>query len=183
MRRIAMTILCTLTFACTPQLFPPGTLKDIDPKFDFSRWQMFPSSMDNHKIQLGARIIQSHAKDQTVTIVADQLPIVEHPAYGPKETGKAQARLFAIVYQGKLGPLFLHKGNRLIVVGYTRSPVQVEVEEVLRNLPAMTAQCLHIWQTGDHDIADSHASGAGYPVLREETYCGGEMPWSPMGNF
>jgi starvation-inducible outer membrane lipoprotein len=182
-RIAAMTVVCTLASACTPQLFPPDTLKDVDPKFDFSRWRMAPTSMENHKVQLGGRIVYSHTKDQTVRIVAAQLPIVEHPAYGPKETGKSHARLFAILYQGTLDPLFLQPGNRLIVVGYTRTQIQVEVEDVLRNLPAMTAECLHIWQTGDHDIADFHASGAGYVVLKEETYCGEEMPWSALGNF
>ena len=152
-------------------------------EFDFSRWRMVPTSMENHKVQLGARIVQSGTKDQMVTIVAAQLPIAEHPTYGPKETGKSRARLFAILYEGKLDPSFLHAGNRVIVVGHTRAPILAEVDDALLSLPAMTAQCLHIWQTGNHDIADFHASGAGYVVLKEDTYCGGEMPWSPMGNF
>ena len=177
-----MTIVSTLTFACAPQLFPSGSLKDIDPNFDVTRWRMFPTSMDNQKVQLGGRIIQSGSKDKTVTIVVAHLPIVEHPAYGPKETGKHHVE-FAILYQGKLDPLFLQTGNRVIVVGYTRSPIRVEIDEVLRSLPTVTAQCLHIWQTGDRDISDFHASGAGYVVLKEETYCGGEMPWSPLGHF
>jgi starvation-inducible outer membrane lipoprotein len=158
-------------------------LKDVDPNFDFSRWRMFPNSAENHKIQLGGRIVQSHGKDQTLTIVAAQLPIVDHPAYGPKDTAKSSSRLFAILYQGKLDPPFLHTGNRLIVVGYTLPPIRVEVEDVLRSLPAMTGQCIHIWQTGNSDIADFHSGGAGHVVLKEDTYCGGEMPWSPIGNF
>jgi len=182
-RAIAMTIVSLVAFACTPQLFPPGTLMDVDPKFDFSRWRMFPNSVKNHKVQLGGRIVQSYSKDQTLTIVAAQLPIAEHPAYGPKETAKSSTRLFVILYQGKLDPPFLHTGNRLIIVGYTRPPILVEVEDILRSLPAVTAECIHIWQTGNSDIADFHGSGAGHVVLKEDTYCGGEMPWSPMGNF
>ena len=114
--------------------------------------------------------------------MAARLPIVEHPAYGPKETRKSGGE-FAIVYEGKLDPLFLQAGNRVIVVGQTRPPIRVEVDDVLRSLPTVTAQCLHIWQTGDKDIADFQSSGAGYAVLKEETYCGGETPWSPMGVF
>lgn len=181
-RAIAVTIISTLTFACTPSFFPPGTLKDVDPNFDFTRWRMFPNSVENQKVQLGGRIVQSGSKDQTLTIVAAHLPIVDHPAYGPKETGKSHA-VFAILYHGKLDPVFLHTGNRLIVVGYTRPPILVEVDDVLRSLPTITAQCLHIWKTGDHDIADFQSSGAGYAVLKEDTYCGGEKPWSPLGNF
>jgi hypothetical protein len=117
-----------------------------------------------------------------VTIVAARLPNVEHPAYGPKETGKSPA-VFAILYRGKLDPSFLHAGNRLIVVGYTRPAIRVEVDDMLRSLPTIAAQCVHIWQTGNHDIADFHAAGAGHVVLKEDTYCGGETPWSPLGNF
>lgn len=91
--------------------------------------------------------------------------------------------MFAILYRGKLDPSFLHAGNRLIVVGYTRPAIRVEVDDMLRSLPTIAAQCVHIWQTGNHDIADFHAAGAGHVVLKEDTYCGGETPWSPLGNF
>ena len=182
-RAIGMTIVSLVTFACIPQLFPAGTLQDVDLNFDFTSWRMSPRSVaDNHKAQLGGRIVKSTSNDQTLTIVAAHLPIAEHPAYGPREIGKSHA-VFAILYQGKVDPLFLHPGNRLIVVGYTRSPIRVEVDDVLRSLPTITAQCLHIWQTGDHDIADFQASGAGYAALKEETYCGGDKPWSPLGYF
>ena len=178
-----MTIASVLTVACIPQFFPPGTLKDVDHNFDFTQWRLSPNSVgDNHKVQLGGRIVQSQRKDDTLTLVAAHLPIVEHPAYGPKETGKSHA-LFTILYKGTLDPLFLHKGNRFIVVGHTSPETLVEVDDVLRSLPTITAQCLHIWQTGDHEIADSQSSGAGYPVLREDTYCGGKRPWSPLGYF
>ena len=138
--------------------------------------------MENHKVQFGGRIVQSQNTGQTVTIVAAHLPIVEHPAYGPKDTGKTRGE-FAVLYEGKIDPLFLQGGNRLIVVGHIRPPIRVEVDDVLRSLPAVSAQCLHIWQTGGKDIADFAASGAGHEILREETYCGGETPWSPMGLY
>lgn len=172
----------SLLFGCTPALFPSGTLKDVDRNFDFTRWWMSPISMENHKVQLGGRIVQSSMKGPTVTIVTAQLPIVEHPAYGPKETRKL-SREFVILYQGKIDPVFLHPGNRLIVVGRIVPPIRVEVHDVLRILPTVTAQCVHIWQTGDKDIEDFASSGAGYIVLREETYCGDETPWAPMSLY
>jgi starvation-inducible outer membrane lipoprotein len=182
-RLFAITIVSLLPSACTPQLFPPGTLKDVDQKFDFTSWRRVPSSVqNNHKVQLGGRIVTAHSKDETLTFVAAHLPIVQHPAYGPKETRKSHD-VFAILYHGKLDPLFLQPGNRLIVVGYTGPSILVEVDDVLRSLPAITAQCIHIWQTGNSDIADFHASGAGHVVLKEDTYCGDESPWSPLGIF
>ena len=53
----------------------------------------------------------------------------------------------------------------------------------VRNLPAMTAQCVHIWQTGNSEIADFHSGGSGHVVLKEDTYCGGETPCSPLAYF
>ena len=182
-RIVAGTIVSSLALACTPQLFPPDTLKDVDPNFDVSRWRTFPNSGENHKVQLGGRIVQSTSKDNTLAVVAAHLPIVEHPVYGPRETGNKSHAFFAIIYQGNLDSLFLQAGNRLIVVGFTGPPIQVVVDDVLRSLPTITAQCIHIWQTGNSNIADFQASGAGYAVLKEDTYCGGERPWSPLGYF
>ena len=114
--------------------------------------------------------MQSDIKGDTITIVAIQLPIVEYPAYGPKDTKKRSGD-FAIQYHGKINPLFLQPGNRLIVVGHTRTPMRVEVDDILRSLPTMNARCIHLWNTGGRDIANFSSSGAGYETLREETYC------------
>ena len=58
-----------------------------------------------------------------------------------------------------------------VIVGYTRSPIEIGIDEVPRSLPTMSAQCIHIWNTGGSKIADYTSSGAGYEALREETYC------------
>ena len=47
----------------------------------------------------------------------------------------------------------------------------VAIEDSQRSLPALTAQCLHIWNTGGKEIADFPNFGAGYQPLEEETYC------------
>jgi hypothetical protein len=167
---VATTIIQLLISACKPQLFPAEVKEGVDPNFDFSRWRTLPTQAEHHKIQLGGFIVQSDTKGETVTIVAIQLPIVDHPAYGPKDTKKRTGE-FAIVYQGKIDPVFLQAGNRLLVIGHTRAPMRVEVDDILRSLPTMTAHCIHFWNTGGRDIADFSSSGAGYEMLREETYC------------
>ena len=153
-----------------PQIFPSDVMQDVDPSFDFSRWRSLPNQALERKIQLGGSILQSERKDGNVTIVARQLPIVEHPAYGPKDTGKLSGE-FAIAFPGPVDPQFLRRGNRLIVVGTTKAPSVVVVDELPRNLPTMSAQCLHIWNTEGRDIADFQSFGAGYETLPEETYC------------
>ena len=102
--------------ACShPQLFSSDVMKDVDPNFDFSRWRTVPNQALERKIQLGGSILQVERQDGGVTIVARQLPIVEHPAYGPKDTGKTGGE-FATIFQGPIDPQFLQRGNRMIAV-------------------------------------------------------------------
>ena len=151
-------------------LFPPEVLKGVDPNFDFARWRMLPNQAEANKIQLGGRIIQSEVTGDRVAIVVTQLPIVDHPAYGPKDTGKKSGE-FAISYQGKIDAPFLQRGNRIIVVGTTHAPMVVNVDDLPRSLPTVVAQCVHLWNTGGRDISDFPSYGGGYETLEEQTYC------------
>ncbi len=173
MTRVSATILavCLGAAACSPvQLFPPEVMEGVDPNFDFSRWRMVPNQALERKIQLGGSIMQSERKDGNVTIVATQLPIVEHPAYGPKDTGKRTGE-FAIIFQGSIEPPLLQRGNRVIVVGTTSTAKVVSVDDIPRSLPTVTAKCVHLWNTGGRDIADFPSYGAGYETLEEDTFC------------
>jgi len=157
--------------ACShPQLFSSDVMKDVDPNFDFSRWRTVPNQALERKIQLGGSILQVERQDGGVTIVARQLPIVEHPAYGPKDTGKTGGE-FATIFQGPIDPQFLQRGNRMIVVGTTKAPSVVLVDDLHRNLPTLSARCVHIWATEGRDIADFQSFGAGYETLPEQTFC------------
>ena len=142
----------------------------VDPDFDFSHWRMVPNQARERKIQLGGSILHSERKDGNVTIVVTQLPIVEHPAYGPKDTGKRSGE-FAVTFMGQIAPPILQRGNRFIVVGITKAAKVVAVDDMLRSLPSVSAKCLHIWNTGGRDIADFPSYGAGYETLEEDTFC------------
>jgi starvation-inducible outer membrane lipoprotein len=174
MKRVSATAVLAVCLgfgACSPgQVFTPEVMEGVDPDFDFSRWRMVPNQALERKIQLGGSILQSERKDGTVTLVVTQLPIVEHPAYGPKDTGKRTGE-FAVTFQGTIESPFLQRGNRVIVVGTTRTAKVVSVEDLPRNLPTVAAKCLHIWNTGGRDIADFPSYGAGYETLEEETFC------------
>lgn len=173
MRRVSAIVLAVLLglAACSPvQVFPPGVTDGVDPNFDFSRWRMMPNQDLERKIQLGGSILQAERKDGNVTIVVMQLPIVEHPAYGPKDTGKRSGE-FAVTFVGQIEPNFLQRGNRLIVVGTTKAAKVVTVDDLMRSLPSVSAKCVHIWNTGGRDIADFPSYGAGYETLEEDTFC------------
>ena len=167
----AVLLVCLGLSACShSQLFPSEIMEGVDPNFDFSRWRMMPNQALERKIQLGGSIIQSERKDGNVTIVVTQLPIVEHPAYGPKDTGKRSGE-FAVTFLGPIESPFLQRGNRVIVVGTTKAAKVVSVDDVPRSLPSVSANCLHVWNTGGRDIADFPSYGAGYETLEEDTFC------------
>jgi starvation-inducible outer membrane lipoprotein len=162
---------CLIGFgACHPQLFSSDVMKDVDPNFDFSRWRAMPNQALERKIQLGGSILQVERKGGDLTIVARQLPIVQHPAYGPKDMGKTGGE-FATTFQGPIESQFLQRGNRVIVVGTTKASSVVLVDDLPRSLPTVSANCVHIWATEGRDIADFQSFGAGYNTLPEGTFC------------
>lgn len=160
----------TLSACATNAVFPADVMTRVDPTFDFSRWRMTPNQAEAKTIQLGGRILSADSKGNRLTLVVAQLPIVEHPAYGPKDTGKRSGE-FAITYTGTINAAFLQPGNRVMVVGMTRAPILVSVDDLPKSLPTVSATCLHFWNTGGRDIADFPSFGAGYETLEEETAC------------
>lgn len=164
---------CLLLAGCgTPQLFPDSIMKGVETTFDFKAWQATPSAYQGRKVQLGGRILDAQPTDDGVLIVAKQLPIVEHPIYGPSDAKKRPGSFeFTFLYRGKVEPSALSPGNRFIVIGTTQGAKSVTVDGATRSAPSLFAQCMHIWKTGGRDIADFQSSGAGYEPLEENTYC------------
>ena len=158
--------------ACAPtyNVFPTKIMEDVDHNFDFSRWGMATDGSQSKKVQLGGRIMQSQASGGTVTIAISQLPIVDHPAYGPKDNGKNNGD-FVIIYHGQIEKADLQPGNRVMVVGTTRPSKVITVNDLSRNFPIVEAQCLHFWNTQGREIADFPFFEAGYVTLKQETVC------------
>ncbi len=161
-----------VTSACAPtyQIFPSKVMEDVDPKFDFSHWRMATDEPRSKKVQLGGRIVQSQVSGETVTIVVSQLPIVNHPTYGPKDNGKNNGD-FVVFYRGQVDSADLQRGNRVMVVGAPRPWKVVTVNELSRNFPIVEAHCLHFWHTQGREIEDFPFYEAGYVTIKQETVC------------
>lgn len=170
-RGLPIILACLVLSACgAPLLFPKSVTDGVDTNFDFIVWRNTPNAKVDRKIQLGGKVLGADLQGNETIIVAIQLPIVEHPAYGPKDTGKRTGE-FAITFAGKLPPNNLASGHRIIAVGTTQKARVVTLEDSKRTLPTIQAHCIHIWKTGGRDIADFSSVGAGYETLEEETYC------------
>ena len=70
----------------------------------------------------------------------------------------------------------LRRGNKLVVVGMTARPGTEMIGGAPRVLPHLMAQCLHIWNTRELEMADfSYYGGAmGHHPPEEETFCLGD---------
>lgn len=167
-------------FGCAANTpFPPKVMEKVSPTFHFEAWRDAPPSNPSGqsdagiRIELGGRIIQATRSGKGIVIVAEQLPIVSHPVYGPTEdverTGDYE---FAFLYPGELEMLDLMRGNRFMIVGTTTSRQPVVVNGVPKTEPFLIADCIHVWQTGGSEIAEfKEDAGGGFSPLPENTYC------------
>lgn len=164
---------CAALGACTPPpIFQKTVMDGVEPTFNFNIWRTAPNEVLGRKIQVGGRIVQADSTEEGVLIVGIQLPIVEHPVYGPTEVGKRPGVFeFAFLYAGKIEPSALSPGNRFIVVGTIQRARIVEVDGAPKSEPFLLARCVHIWKTEGREIADFPTVGAGYYPLEEKTYC------------
>ena len=177
MRTGLATVVCLVLEACaTPQLFQSHIMHDVDTQFDFHAWREAPSTSKGRKVQLGGRIVEVEPTENGVLIIADQLPIVEHPAYGPTAAGRRPGVFeFAFLYPGQIESSALTGGNRFIVVGTIQGAKAVMVGGARKSEPYLIARCVHIWKTQGNEISDFPMVGADYYPLEENTYCAASL--------
>jgi starvation-inducible outer membrane lipoprotein len=171
---------CTVLLGCAaPSPFPPEVMDKVTPTFQFEAWRDASPTNESGKsdagikVELGGRIVQATKNGKGIVIVAEQLPIMKQPVYGPTEDAKRTGdHEFAFLYLGELEPLDLMNGNRFIIVGTTTSRQPVLVNGVPKTEPFLLADCIHVWQTGRTEIAEfKEDAGAGYAPLPEKTSC------------
>ena len=160
--------------------FPPEVMDKVSPTFHFEAWRDAGPTNESGKsdsgikVLLGGRIVQAIKNGKGIVIVAEQLPIVNHPVYGPAEgeVKRPGDHEFAFLYGGELELLDLMKGNRFIIVGTTTSRRPVLTNGIPKTEPFIIADCIHVWQTGGAEIAEfKEDAGGGYSPLPETTYC------------
>lgn len=172
---------CAVLSGCAANTpFPSEVMEKVSPTFHFEAWRDAGPTNESGKsdagikVMLGGRIVQTSKKGKGIVIVAEHLPIVNHPVYGPAEgeVKRPGDHEFAFLYEGELEPLDLMKGNRFIIVGTTTSRRPVLVNGIPKTEPFVIADCIHVWQTGEAEISEfKEDAGGGYSPLPETTYC------------
>jgi starvation-inducible outer membrane lipoprotein len=155
-----------------PALFPSDVTRDMAwTEFGVVRAQ--PDVFKGRVVQLAGRIVGVEQSADGYLIRAQELPMQEHPAYGPAETRKATPE-FAISYPGTLDPAARWYGNKLVVIAVAQGTQDITVEGNVRSEPLVKAKCMHIWKTGEYGsygIEDFPHTTDGYYPLEHQTYC------------
>jgi len=180
MIRSLVAIFAISLLGCAAQSpFPPQVMDKVSPTFDFEAWKDSPptnvtgKSDSGHMVQLGGRIVQADKLPKGTLIVAEQLPIGNHPVFGPTEPSNRTGDYeFALQYPDELPPGALRSGNRFIVVGTTNGRTNVLMNGAPKTKPLLVADCIHVWETGRAEIESFKENvGAGFSPLPEQTYC------------
>jgi starvation-inducible outer membrane lipoprotein len=181
MKVAALVVSLTLWFtlgACNGPMFPRPVIKDVAPDFDFKAWKHGRYELSSQaggfpgKVQVGGEIVAVEHKSDLMLIVADRLPIFEHPKYGPRKVSRELDSLFAIEFEKITDPTWLQRGNFFIVIGKPEGFKRVLVDDVAQHEPYLVAECIHIWKNQGRDIASfPFETGAGYYPLEEQTFC------------
>ena len=183
MRMIGLFAVGILLEACTTApLFPPEIMKNVETNtFDVEAWrkQTYQPSSTNfvpHKVELGGEIVEVIRKPEGIILLVEKQPIKNYAADGSKSAKRGDSFWYAITFNGAPEPGMLRRGNKLVVVGMTDRPGTEMIGGAPRVLPHLTAQCLHIWNTRELEMADfSYYGGAmGHHPPEEETFCLGD---------
>ena len=157
--------------ASTGKVFPSKVMEGVDRHFDFSRWRMMTDGAESKKVQLGGRIravagIRRHSYSSSLV----SCPSSTTRLTDQRITGRTTENLSSSIRE-QIEDRISNRGNRVMVVGMTRPPKVVTVDDFSRSFPIVEAQCLHFWNTQGRDIEDFPFYEAGYVTLRQETVC------------
>lgn len=169
-----IAILCSSLIGCAASpLFPETALQDVNRKMEFGVLQANPDIYKGQVIQLAGRIIGVEQLKEGTFLIVHQLPMAEHPIYGPAESG-ARTGEFAVLFPGRMAPVDAAPGNRIIVVGTIQGAQETLREGTSQNEPYLVARCLHVWETAGEEIYDylvKHGGEEGDSSQIQQTYC------------
>ena len=156
----------------TAPLFPPDTISDAASS-EFGVLQAKTDVFKGRVVQLAGRIVGVEESASGTIILAQELPVEKHPAFGPTDTDKPTAS-FAILYPGKVDRNALWFGNKFIVVAVAQGQTTLAIDGIPRREPYVVARCMHVWKTGaygSYGIEDYPHTTDGYYPLEHQTYC------------
>ena len=170
---VFLSITCVVLAGCsTDPLFPTDTFSEVASP-EFGVLQAKTDVFKGRVVQLAGRIVGVEESANGTIILARELPMEKHPAFGPMETNKPMPS-FAILYQGKVDRNALWFGNKFIVLAVSQGQKTLAIDGIPRTEPYVVARCMHVWKTGEYGsygIDDFPHTADGYYPLEHQTYC------------
>ncbi|OYT20574.1 MAG: hypothetical protein CCU26_05555 [Nitrospira sp. UW-LDO-01] len=182
MPMIGLFAIWVLLEACTiTPMFPPEVMRNVETNtFDVEAWQRQTYRSSNagfvpHKVELGGEIIGVVRKTKGIVLLVEEQPVEGRSVYASKSGERGDSFWYAIAFNGSPEPSMLQRGNKLVVVGTTDSATTEMLGGAPRVVPHLLAQCLHIWNTRELEMAGfSYYGGAmGHHPAEERTFCVG----------
>ncbi len=170
---VFLSLTCLILYGCsTGPLFSPEITSDVGS----SKFGVVQAKTDVFKgrvVQLAGRIVGIEESASGTIILAQELPVENHPVFGPTETDMPTSS-FAILYPGKVDRNALWFGNKFIVVAVAQGQKTLAIDGIPRTEPYVVARCMHVWKTGaygSYGIEDYPHTADGYYPLEHQTYC------------
>ena len=172
---IGAGLLLSFAGCSSTSLFPKNGSEILKSEAEFGVLTAQPDVYQGRAIRLAGRMVGVETTNQGTIVVAEWLPYPNNEYEGPDDSGMKPQGRFAVFYPGKLGAEGSLHGNKFLAIGKMEGKQAMgSLGGPSRNLPYMTARCLHVWKTGDAVIETTipDVENTGYPVT-EETYCSG----------
>lgn len=170
---VFLGVTCAVLSGCsTGPLFPPSITSDVTSP-EFGLLQAKTDVFKGRVVQLAGRIVGVEESASGTIILAQELTVEKHPAFGPTETNKP-ASSFAVLYPGKVDRNALWFGNKFIVVAVAQGQKTLAIDGIPHTEPYVVARCMHVWKTGEYGsygIEDFPHTPDGYYPLEHQTYC------------
>lgn len=161
-----------LVSCSTGPLFPSDTFSDVTSP-EFGVLQAKTDVFKGRVVQLAGRIVGVEESAGGTIILAQELPMEKHPAFGPTETNKPTSS-FAVLYPGKIDRNALWFGNKFVLTAVAQGQKTVAIDGFPHTEPYVVARCMHVWKTGaygSYGIEDYPHITDGYYPLEHQTYC------------
>ncbi len=167
----------------TEPMFPEDAAPAITSAAQFDSIDSGAESYKRKTMKLAGRIHSVDATEQGALILADWLPFPKDIGLeeGPPDTPDAQGRRFVFLFPGTVRDPFIPgpgydpkaawEGNRFVLEGTVegKKTMVLDIFGGEKSLLYLSARCIHVWETGEGEIADQPDSQWGGTIAR--TFC------------
>lgn len=172
----------------TEPTFPEDDVRAVRTATQFDALVQQAGRGERMQIKLAGRVVRVEVTDQGAVVLANWLPFPRHTSLesAPSDSQAAGGREFVFLFPGKIGDPFTPngvydpaagwEGNRFLMEGALAGIKTMTVEALgeEKSLLYVTVRCIHVWETGESELASQPDSQWAGSVAR--TFCAAAGP-------